>query len=335
MPLFGGPPNIEKLKKKRNVQALIKALGYTQDWTIRSQAALALGEIGDPQAILPLITALEDVDIRFTRSVGTALSQLADSNVEPFIDLLKHHSSSVRKTAVVELKSKRDARAVEPLISVLQDANEDNSIRRDAAEALGRFGDSRAVDPLIKVLQIEAIPDSDIFLRVSAIEALGKIGDTRAADTLAAKAQMPVEARSFLSQEFTAAAFALSKLGDVRAIEALINGIDLGKSATRTRVQKSLQTLGDSAIELLLEALQRNDVKENGKRVAVEALRVIYTASETQSDIKALILEASKQPVVWRQDYREHTDAQRRSDCAHADSEMHYDKTVDIPFSLT
>ena len=40
MPLFG-PPDIEKLKTRRDVQGLIKALEYKKDITISQQAALA------------------------------------------------------------------------------------------------------------------------------------------------------------------------------------------------------------------------------------------------------------------------------------------------------
>lgn len=47
MPLFGGPPGVEKLKVKRNVKALIKALGYKKDEHVRWAAARALAGIGD------------------------------------------------------------------------------------------------------------------------------------------------------------------------------------------------------------------------------------------------------------------------------------------------
>jgi HEAT repeat protein len=47
--LFGAP-NVQKLSAKRDVQGLIKALGYEKDEQIRHAAALALGQIGDPRA---------------------------------------------------------------------------------------------------------------------------------------------------------------------------------------------------------------------------------------------------------------------------------------------
>ena len=43
---FFGPPNIEKLKEKRDVKGLIKALSH-KEWNIRRDAAKALGELND------------------------------------------------------------------------------------------------------------------------------------------------------------------------------------------------------------------------------------------------------------------------------------------------
>jgi hypothetical protein len=45
-----GPPNIEKLRKNRNVKKLIKALDYEQPPAIRAGAAKALGELNDSPA---------------------------------------------------------------------------------------------------------------------------------------------------------------------------------------------------------------------------------------------------------------------------------------------
>ena len=59
MGLFG-PPNVEKLKAKRDVKGLIKALNYKKYSNIRWSAANALGQIGDAQAVEALVAALND-----------------------------------------------------------------------------------------------------------------------------------------------------------------------------------------------------------------------------------------------------------------------------------
>ena len=50
-----GPPNIEKMKAKKNVKGLIKALGYWDETSdVPYTAALALGNTADTQDIEPL-----------------------------------------------------------------------------------------------------------------------------------------------------------------------------------------------------------------------------------------------------------------------------------------
>jgi|WetSurMetagenome_2_1015567.scaffolds.fasta_scaffold644508_2 hypothetical protein len=57
MGLFG-PPDVAKMKAKRDVLGLIKALRYQKDAGVRQAAARALGELGDPRAIEPLVAQL-------------------------------------------------------------------------------------------------------------------------------------------------------------------------------------------------------------------------------------------------------------------------------------
>ena len=78
MPLFG-PPNVEKLKAKRDVKGLIKALGYQEDDEIRSRAAAALGEIGDTRAVEPLIAALKDSRYSVGQQAALALGSMRDA----------------------------------------------------------------------------------------------------------------------------------------------------------------------------------------------------------------------------------------------------------------
>ena len=57
MPLFG-KPNVKKMKDEGDVKGLIKALSYTKDPYTCEFAVDALGQIGDPAAVEPLIAAL-------------------------------------------------------------------------------------------------------------------------------------------------------------------------------------------------------------------------------------------------------------------------------------
>jgi hypothetical protein len=60
MPQFGlGRPDVIKLKAKKNIDGLIKALSY-DDIEIRRTAALALGKIGTEKALEPLEKCLAE-----------------------------------------------------------------------------------------------------------------------------------------------------------------------------------------------------------------------------------------------------------------------------------
>jgi HEAT repeat protein len=72
MPLFG-PPDIEKLKTKQDINGLIKALSYRKDYLIRINAARALGKIGDERAIESLAQELKNEDPHFRKAVAEAL----------------------------------------------------------------------------------------------------------------------------------------------------------------------------------------------------------------------------------------------------------------------
>ena len=97
---------------------MAEVLGVTND------PAVALGAIGDPRAVEPLIRALGD------------------------------EGSLMRKEAAVALGAIGNPRAVEPLLASLKDEN--SYVRATSAWALGEIGDRRAMDALIAALGEES-----------------------------------------------------------------------------------------------------------------------------------------------------------------------------------
>ena len=241
MPLFG-PPNIENLKARRNVEGLIKALGYKKDAKIRSGAAVVLGEIGDTRAIEPLIPALQDKLVVVRANAAEALGKICDTRaVEPLIAALQDNDKDVHKIAA-EALGKIGSPAVEPLIAALQDSSE--YVRSDAAEALERIGwqpdqdesgayywivkqqwakcvkmGAPAIEPLIAALK-------DFWVRNAAIEALGKIGDAAAVKPLV----------SLLDHEETT-----TRQAAARALVALYQGSKLDRQAREQILQLRAQ----------------------------------------------------------------------------------------------
>lgn len=157
-------PNVGKMEKKKDVQGLIKALAHEdvnvalevvgalakigdtavgpliealrdEYWHTREMAAIALGEIGDPRAVGPLIQAVREGCVR--SGAATALGQIGGAAVEPLIRALKDEDVGVRLIAASALGDTRDARAAEPLNQALKD--EDGNVRRAARESLGKI----------------------------------------------------------------------------------------------------------------------------------------------------------------------------------------------------
>lgn len=103
-----GELNVKMLKRRRDVDGLIKVLGSGKHPESREEAAEALGEIRDPKAVDPLIAALRDRD------------------------------AEVREEAAKSLGMIGDRKAVEPLNEALKDV--DPKVRREAEQALARLG---------------------------------------------------------------------------------------------------------------------------------------------------------------------------------------------------
>jgi HEAT repeat protein len=80
MGLFG-PPNIERLKAKRDVPALIRALvGHHNDRVVRMAAADALGEVGDMRAFPALEATIKDPDEGVRQAAARAVLKVTDHN---------------------------------------------------------------------------------------------------------------------------------------------------------------------------------------------------------------------------------------------------------------
>lgn len=148
----------------------------------RSGAARALGKIGDPRAVEPLIVALKDEAYMVRSGAASALGEISDPRaVDPLIEALSDDEWVVLGSVATALGEIGDPKAVDPLIEALE--YEDSArtallrafpnrwVRASAANALGDIGDTRAVGPLTV-----ALGDGDEYVRKAAGEALEKIG---------------------------------------------------------------------------------------------------------------------------------------------------------------
>ena len=215
---------IDKWEKKRKVKKLISALEGTSfrsnSWDYRSEAASALGAIGDNKAVDPLICSLKDEIWEVRKSVVEALGKIGGNKVvEPLICSLKDEHWLVQKSAVETLGKigctpsntlelldylisegrleelvEVGEPAVDRLVIALKDENSNrvHSPRVYIVQTLIKLGVPRselvavAVEPLICNLEMElreyGVVDIDRMCLIA--ETLGEIGDPRAIEPL-------------------------------------------------------------------------------------------------------------------------------------------------------
>jgi HEAT repeat protein len=237
----------------RVLTPLIDALG-NQDWIVRMHAAKALGRIKDAHAIERLIPLLQD-KVKAVREEATiALAEIGNAALPSLLAALKHPEWLVRLHAVEALGKSRSADAVEPLLWVLFN-DQDQAIREDVVRALGQLGDGRALEFLVTVMK-------EPGLRPLAVDALGRIGDRRAVLTLIAVLEgsdRPVASRTVAgcgdswNEEMEtrgAAVRALGSLGDESAIPILLKALD--QTVTRADAAAALAKFGSKVVAPLL-----------------------------------------------------------------------------------
>jgi HEAT repeat protein len=275
-----GPTDVEKLKAKRDVQGLIRALGYTADASVRRAAVEGLAEIGDARAVDPLILALKNPDWQHdwhdTAALTEALTRLGTSSVGPLIDSMAWHSTVVRVSAagalaaigrpaippLVELLGAADLETREAAGQILAEIGADAidqlvealngnviSRRLRAAKVLGEIGDPRAVGPLTR-----ALTDELAGVRQAAARSLGAIADPRAANALvSALADPSMDVRWI-------AALALAEMRDPRAVQTLLPEL------LRTKAPDAVDALvkiGIPVVEPLLAMLADSKARED------------------------------------------------------------------------
>lgn len=234
----------------------------TEEENAVGYAAEDSGEIGNPRAVGPLIGLLthEKKYLRFRSAAAEALGKIGDARaIEPLALALgdPYEEVDVRKAAAQALGAIGGARAVVPLIHAVKDKGpltrklEAEYVRVAAAEALGQIGDPNAVGPLVDVIMAEDVP---YRVRNAVEAALAKLGD--AAESQLASA---LDGGSY-SHRRHAAAMALARIGDTRAVEPLVDSLRYFAYGVQLDATVALGKLGDvRAVEPLILVLGRDD----------------------------------------------------------------------------
>ena len=181
----------------------------------RANVIAAHGEPVVPRLLEMLVKTHEYRSQVELDAILLALSYLADQRATmPLLDVVEHTDEAhLRSMSVSVLGSLKDSRAVDPLVAILADAENDRQLRSAAGVALGAIGDGQAREPLERILLDE---DSHVQLRQQVAYALGLLGDTQAAPALI-KVLEGAQDRDLVRL----AVEALGKVGDQSALPAV------------------------------------------------------------------------------------------------------------------
>ncbi len=257
-----------------------------EDWALREEAAMLLGDFADPRAVAPLVEALHDEDRAVREAAAAALRKIGRPAVSVLVQVLRHPNGNVQEASAAILKDLADPDTVEPLIGCLTSQNW--VVRMHAAQALGTLGDERAIRPLVPLLM-----DPVKAVRVDTTNALARIGRPALVTLLAA----------LRHEEWVLRLHACEALGKIRAEEAveplceiLVKDRDM---AVRQDAARALGDIGHAkALEALTAALQDIQVRP----FAVAALGKLKDprAVDTLVDVvtgKSRPVDARKVPV--------------------------------------
>lgn len=261
--LLFGLPNVSKMKSRRDVKGLIKALGYNKDLRVCQEAARALGELGDSQAVRPLITALDTRNADLRLEIVRALGRLGDPQaVGPIINAFKASLQTANKltwretytieSTMIDSLAEIGPQALQPLTSILGDEN--SLVREVIVEVLGRIGDPSAVERLAVTLR-----DGAKWVRNRTVEALAKLNTPRAIELIT------TALNDSDSGVFETAVRSLMQLGEAgrQAVVVALDTIVAGSWPGTDRVVPLIEALASagerSAIGPLTEILKRED----------------------------------------------------------------------------
>ena len=226
-----------------------------------------------------LLRMLTDEDGRIRRRAALAVGRVGlRDGVPPLIALLADAEPEVRQMAAFALGLIGDARARDPLVAALSEPSP--LVKGSAAEALGLIGDASAADAIASMA-------SQIVQSGGIAESAGADADDRRESPSAAfrlalyalarlKAYVPLasvvmDSGGTLRVRSWPVAFALCRLEDPRALQALLALAGEADPYTRTFAVKGLGSLKDrAAVPQILPLVSSSD-----RSTAVEAIRAL------------------------------------------------------------
>jgi HEAT repeat protein len=237
--------------------------------------------------------------------------------VQALIGALGDGDSQVRESAAAALGLIGDARAVEPLIAALADWDWDLSVAETAAEALGKIG-APAVEPLIA-----ALAHTDQTARQFAATALDRL-DWRPDEGAAGAAYWIVRGEWERCVQIGAP-----------AVEPLIVALDKFELNVYCAAAAALVRIGDArAVKPLIAKLQDSSMRGSHRRSAAEALVALYQSGRLDEEHQRLALAQRPTITSAHDDYPYHEDEIFNGCHFHDDRIKHEDSGIGGDFPV-
>jgi len=255
-----GPPNINKLKARRDVPGLIKALNYKKKPEVRKKAVEALGELGDRTATEPLLSGLDEEESEYRASVVSALGKIRDERAVPaLIDRIKDRDPAACRLEMSALEN-IGRPSVGPLLDLLKEKANNAKQALVLIQALERIGGEAVISGLMDLMS----PKSPSLI-VPLADALEGLAGGRPDAVEALVAVLKASPEKPWSSHLAAALKRMGwKPGD--AVEDAALSLAL-------RQWERLADLGEPAVSLLIPRLRMSSSMEIQK--AVETLGAI------------------------------------------------------------
>lgn len=157
---------MEEIKQIRDKDLIpdLESLLEHEMWEVRYAAAIALSHMGESSAIPHLVSATEHVDYEYRDVIRDGLISIGKSDISSLIDYLRSESNNLMIIKVLGIL--KNPGAISVLSQIL--LNEHNGW---AASSLGEIGGPDAISALKQALQV-----SDRRVRFMATQALGEVG---------------------------------------------------------------------------------------------------------------------------------------------------------------
>lgn len=249
-------------KDRKAVSALTDAI-RGEYFTVRSRAALALGEIGDIQIIPELLQLLKDREGEVRMAACVALGKFRDPSTfdEMANVLLDDPLIEVRQAAAKALGNTKHSDAIPFLMEALRDSywwyekEQAAQVLLNAIEGMGRD----VIDPLL-----DALGDRETTVRKYAVRVLGNLGDVRIIEELG---MIVYDLHHEVRQ---AAVEALAKFGSP-AVDILGTALSHPEAAVREHAVMGLGQISDIRVApLLIDML--NDPERDVRKQAIQSL---------------------------------------------------------------